>query len=99
MGWPPYQTVARLYAIAEMRWPEIDAAYPQVNLVTLPMHRFCNFVYAWFVQRIDPEKRDMYDMMLTEPLEGQAKKVTPATTEAEGADFMATMMMHQQFQG
>lgn len=58
-----------------------------------------NLVYAWCVTNIEPEKREQWEMMLTEPLPGQVEvkaAPTPLQAEDEGADFMAAMAMHAQ---
>jgi len=55
-----------------------------------------NLVFAWCVERIDPEKREQWEAQLVEPLPGQEKAPpTPFQAEDEAADFMATMAMHQ----
>lgn len=62
----------------------------------LPPHRFMNLVFAWCVERIEPEKREQWEMMLTEPLPGmETAPPTPIEAEQEGMDFMSTMAMHQ----
>lgn len=56
-----------------------------------------NLVYAWAVERIDQEKRQEWEMMLSEPLPWQVtEKVapTPFQAEDEGNSFLATMAMH-----
>lgn len=64
--------------------------------MTFPPHRFMNLVFAWCVERIEPEKREQWEMMLTEPLPGMEKAApTSIQAEDEGADFMAAMAMHQ----
>jgi hypothetical protein len=47
---------------------------------------------------MNPEDRERWDQMLNDPLEGQAQ-VTDRQIEQEGADFLATMQMHQQQKG
>jgi hypothetical protein len=57
-----------------------------------------NLVYAWAVERIAPEKRQDWEMMLSEPLPSQvAKKADPTPFQAKDEEdaFMATMAMHQ----
>lgn len=89
---PPYQVALRLYAVAAERWAEVDAAYYMVDLIRVAPHRFLNFVYAWCVERIDPEKREDWERMLEAPLPGMEKaKPTEVMIEAEGASFMALM--------
>jgi hypothetical protein len=54
-----------------------------------------NFVYAWCVERIPPEKREQWEIDLAAPLPGQERAApTPFQAETEGADFMATMAAH-----
>jgi len=56
-----------------------------------------NLVYGWCIARIDPEKREEWDVMLTDPLPNQVQKKaepTPFQAEDEAASFMATMAMH-----
>jgi hypothetical protein len=53
-------------------------------------------VYAWCVQRVAPEKREAWDLMLSEPLEGLSpKRPSQAQVEAEGQGFMDLMAMSQ----
>lgn len=55
-----------------------------------------NLVFTWCVARIDPEKREQWEMELRAPLPGQEKaKPTPFVAEQEASDFMATLAMHQ----
>lgn len=92
MGWAPYQVVLRLFQIAEDRWPEIDAAYPSINLIKLPTHRFLNFVYAWAVAHIPPDKIEDFLFQLTAPLPGREKaKPTPSDADEDARLFMAAM--------
>jgi hypothetical protein len=81
--------ILRLYGLADHYWPHLDAHYYQINLLHLPLHRFLNLVYSWLVERIDPEKRDMWEMMLQEPFEGQ--EPNQMTDEEEGLAFMNAM--------
>jgi hypothetical protein len=57
----------------------------------MPPHRFCNLVMAWCQERIDPEKLEEWKYMMSQPLPGDEKKVTPMQAEDEGASFMALM--------
>lgn len=91
MGRTPYQIALRLYAIAAERWAEIDAAYSGVDILRLPIHRFLNYVYAWCVERINPEKLEQWQWELEQPLPGQEKKPTEGQTEDEGQGFMDFM--------
>lgn len=88
----PYPAALRLYAIAEERWPEIDAAYYQRSIIEFSPHRFLNCVYAWCLLHIDLTKREEWEAMLAAPLNPSKKaKPSDAQVEAEGAGFMALM--------
>ncbi len=92
----PYQAALRLYVIADERWPEIEAAYYAADLIRFSPAKFLNCVYSWCVARIDPEKREQWDIQLVEPLPGREKtKPSDATIELEGAGFMALMNKEQ----
>jgi hypothetical protein len=55
-----------------------------------------NLVFTWCVARIDPEKREQWEIELRAPLPGWEKvEPTPFVAEQEAADFMATLAMHQ----
>ena len=95
MDWPPYATALRLYAIAEERWAEIDAAYASVNLIRFPAHRFLNCVYAWCIERIEPDKLDDWKFQLEAPIPGHEAAATDMTRETEGVAFMDFMEQHQ----
>ena len=66
MGWPPYTVVLRLYAVADAHWPQIDGDLAQrgIDPFTLPVHRFCNLIYAWAVARV--QDREHFDAVLNE---------------------------------
>jgi len=89
---PPYQVALRLYFIASEHWPLIDAAYPSVDLIRFPAHRFLNFVYAWATERVPPDKLEEWLHMLNQPLPGRERqKPTEDELQAEGESFMAAM--------
>lgn len=44
------------------------------------------------MERVDPEKMEEIDYILTKPLPGEENKVSDATIEDEGASFMALHM-------
>jgi hypothetical protein len=96
VDWPPYRVALRLYAVAAERWAELDADYIAVDLIRLPPHRFLNCVYKWCLDRIDPEKVEDWEMMLSAPLPGEKPaKPTESELEAEGAAFMQMMQIEQ----
>jgi hypothetical protein len=87
----PYPAALRLYAVAEERWAEIDTAYLPTNLLRESPARFCNAVYTWCIARVEEEKREEWDNMLTAPLPGQEDRVTDNVAEEEGMAFMQVM--------
>lgn len=91
MEWTPYAAAVRLYFICGERWPEIDAFYPNTDLLRLPTHQFLNYVYAWCLTQIDPEKREEWIRDLNEPFPGQ--EPTPQQVEREMDDFTTVMGM------
>lgn len=100
----PYPAVLRLYAIAEERWAEVEAHYIQIDLLGIGPRRFLNCVYAWCVQRLDPERREEWEMNLTAPLQQvggtqPVERVTEKVAEVEGAAFMAAMALNEQMAG
>lgn len=85
---PPYRVVLRLCAIAADRWAEVDAAYPSIDLIRLPIDRFCNFVYTWCIKYVDPKAFEEWKMALTAPLPWESEPGTPRvmwTDEDEAA--------------
>jgi hypothetical protein len=59
--------------------------------MSLRPDRFCNYVYAWSVARV--EDRAEFDIQMLAPLPGQAQRVKPteAEMEREGDEFMSFM--------
>lgn len=89
---PPYPAVVRLCTLAAERWALIDAAYYQTNLLRLPPHRFLNMVYAWAVERVDPEKYDEWELELVDLLPWQDSQ-SAAAEELESKSFMGLMAL------
>lgn len=87
---PPYAAAVRLCTIAADRWAELDAAYPNVNLVRLRPHRFANFVYAWCIERVDPDGLDDWKAELLDLLPWQDSQ-SEAAANLESDSFMAMM--------
>jgi hypothetical protein len=87
----PYQVALRLYHIAADHWPVIDAAYPSVDLIRLRAYRFLNFIYAWCLDHVEPDKREEWIYMLNQPLPGRETKPTESELEADAESFMAAM--------
>ena len=52
-----------------------------------------NFIYTWCLDRVDPEKREEWEMQLDLPLPGEEdREPSEAVLEMEGQNFMAAMM-------
>ena len=83
---PPYAGVVRLFYIAQDRWPEIDgqASLNGVDLMSLPIYRFINAIYAWSLERV--EDRQKFDDAIFAPIAG---RVTDADVEREREAFAA----------
>ena len=100
MGSPPYPVIARLYAIAAERWAELDAAYPGVDLLRLPCHRFLNYVWTWCLLRIPGDKMEQFVHEMNAPLPGSRGSGKPQASQAqldeEGQDFLNFMQLHTQ---
>jgi hypothetical protein len=89
--WPPYQVALRLYFIASEHWAVIDGENPGIDLIKLPAYRFLNFIYAWSLNRIEPDRREEWIHMLNAPLSGSESEPSEYEVEAEGDMFMAAM--------
>jgi hypothetical protein len=97
---PPYATALRLYAIAAVRWEEVDSAYAALDIIRETPYRFCGLVYGWCVKHMDEERREQFDYDLSAPLPGREKAApAQAVAEIEGQAFMAAMMQHQMVTG
>lgn len=57
--------------------------------MTLRPDRFCNYVYAWAVERV--ENREEFDRELAMPLPGRSAKPSEAVLEQEGQEFLSFM--------
>jgi hypothetical protein len=84
---PPYPAVVRLCALAAERWAELDAAYYQITLLRQRPHRFLNLVYAWAIERVDPEKLDDWNQELVDLLPWQDSQ-SEAAASMESESFM-----------
>jgi hypothetical protein len=68
---PPYPVAVRLCLIAAERWPEIEAAYYQIDLIRQRPHRFANLVYAWAVERVPHDNYEEWHNELVDLLPWQ----------------------------
>lgn len=54
------------------------------------MHRFLNFVFAWCVERVQPDKMEEWMFNLDAPLPGDEKKApSQEDLAADGQAFLA----------
>ena len=70
-GMPP-QACTQLVASAAVHWRDFDgwAAERSLDLLDLPLHRFCNLVYARIVSNLDEKDRISFDADLFAPPPG-----------------------------
>jgi hypothetical protein len=67
----------------------LDAAYFQIDLVRQRPHRFANLVYAWCVERVDPERLEEWQLELADLLPWQEDAESAAAAAAESDSFLA----------
>lgn len=86
----PYRRVVRLCWIASSRWPEIVAAYYQINLLKQTPSKFIALVYTWALERVPHDKVDEWLADLDDLLPWEDVN-SDAAAEIESASFMAAM--------
>lgn len=85
----PYPRAVRLCTIASERWPEISAAYYQIdNLFRVPRWKFLSLVYAWCIERVEHDKLDEWITDLDDLLPWQ-DSTSAAATNLESESFFA----------
>ena len=84
----PYAAALRLCCIAAERWAELEAAYYQINLLRQRPRRFGNLVYAWAIERVEPEKLEEWQADLIDLLPWQDSS-SEAAANLESESFMA----------
>lgn len=89
-----YCATVRLCHIAADRWPELVASYYQTNLLREPLWKFSSLVYAWCIERVDPDKLDEWLTDLNDLLEWQSAD-SAAAEELESASFFAMQAKSQ----
>lgn len=91
---PPYPEAVRLYYIASEHWEHLEADYPQVDLMRLPVRKFLNVVMRWAMGQIEPKDREEWRRKMAEPF-GQAvegkRQPTNAELQADRDAFMSAM--------
>jgi hypothetical protein len=80
----------RLCQIAADKWPQLSAAYYQINLLRLPGHTFVNYVYSWAVERVPSDKLSEWLSELRDLLEWQDAD-SESAADMESESFMNMM--------
>lgn len=99
---PPYRACVRLCQAAAVVWPALDAAYPGIDLLDLPFHRFLNYTHTYLRSVVKPEDWERFEATLADPLDGEdtaTVRVSESTLESEQRDFMAMMQMQGMVEG
>lgn len=85
----PYPRAVKLCALASERFDELTAAYYQIdNLLSLKPWKFISLVYAWCIERVDPDKLEDWIADLDDLLPWQDSNSETAT-DIESASFFA----------
>lgn len=87
---PPYQVAIRLCDIAVARWAELDAAYYQVDLLSLRPYRLLNLVYTWCIERVPQDRLESWLEELHDLLPWQDSD-SAAAEQVESESFMNMM--------
>lgn len=88
----PYEVTIRLYSLVSYRWRAFDGWCIQhrIDPLELSPRRFCNLIYFWCIERVQPDKLEEFEMMLTQPLPGRERR-SEQLAEEDGQMFMALM--------
>lgn len=85
----------RLCSLASHYWPQLDAAYYNIvddrgrrGLLRQHPARFVSLVYAWAVERVDPEGLEDWEFGLVDLLPWQDSQ-SEAAAQMESDTFMA----------
>lgn len=82
----------RLVAIAVEHWRDLDGYAVGHNLPeldTMPLSRFCNFIWWWLTRNADQKERDKLERRIYMPPKGVAPTTGPWSAEAEKSAFSA----------
>lgn len=89
-GSPPYEVVARLYAVAGDEWAAFDGwcAAHGIDPLGLSVARQCNLIYYWCIEHT--EDREKFDTALNEPLPGMStQRAQRVDTRRETSNVLA----------
>lgn len=92
-GWRWWEA-DKLIGVAIAGWPYLDgpAARRGVDLLELPLDRFCSAVYSWRVEEATEKDRDDFDRWLMEPpadVIGDPDDASEEAIEEDAASFLA----------
>lgn len=87
--------ILRLYGVAEDHWSYIEPFYPGVDLISMPIYRFLNYIWNWAAQHVPQDKFEMWVMEMEAPIPGMERQVSQTDLEAEGDSFMAAMALQK----
>lgn len=89
--------MVRLCDLAAQRWPELDREYHSVEnirgqkgLARQPLERMLWLIYAWAIEKVNPEKLNEWISDLDEPLPWQDVD-SEAVVKAESDSFYDMM--------
>lgn len=92
-GWRWWEA-DKLIHTAIAGWPYLDgpAARRGVDLLDLPLDRFCSAVYSWRVEHAPEKDRDEFERFLMEPPVGEVEdgeEIPEEVIEQDAASFLA----------
>lgn len=66
----------RLFGLASEYWPQLEAAYYQIDLLRQRPNRLLNLVYAWAIERLASDKleqwiADLYEILPWQDIESE----------------------------
>lgn len=80
----------RLAALASSFWPQIEAEYYQIELLSIRPAKLLNLVFAWLIKHTPEDKMDETLMELDDLLPWEDAN-SAAAEELESASFTAMM--------
>lgn len=83
--------IRNLFVVAEEHWPSLTARYYQVDLLSLPWTTLLTLVYGWLKEIMSPDDFEKLMIQFEVPFPGSERKISDASAEQEGAEFLAAM--------
>lgn len=91
MGKRPYSVIRSFFVVAEDFWPSLTARYYQIDLLDLPWLKLLDLIHGWLKEVLSQDDFDKLMIQFEAPLPGSERKISDASAEQEGAEFMAAM--------